>query len=282
MSRLSVSHYVCPDAYPLARFLAVARDIGAGAVALSVPALAATGARELRTMLDDAGLAVSSLNSAGYLTYPSGPRWRDQDRQNRELVEAAAALGAEVLCVISGGLGAADATLDEARARIRHRLADLHAFAAAHEVRLGLEPIHPAEIMHKGCVNSIGDALAICDDLPGLCLVVDHYHSWWDPRLRDVFASDLPRVALVQICNVREPAPGQPLDREVLAEGQIDCAWLVGHAEQAGYDGWYEFELFARSLRGRPVDDVLAKAARAFDTLASKREMNQLRQADSQ
>ncbi|MDH3233861.1 MAG: sugar phosphate isomerase/epimerase, partial [Alphaproteobacteria bacterium] len=197
MDRFSVSHYICPPDYPIARFLEVAREVGADAVALSVPALMKTGARPLRTMLDDAGLAVSSLNSAGYMTYPVGPRWHEQDRRNRELVEAAAELGAGVLCVITGGLAPADTTIEEARARVRGRLAELLEFATTRGVELGLEPIHPAEIINKGCVNSIGQALGICDELPGLRLVVDHYHSWWDPGFRGLFFSDLPRVALV-------------------------------------------------------------------------------------
>jgi len=264
MSRLSVSHYVCPADYPIALFLAEASQIRAGAVALSVSALAEAPVRGLRAKLDDAGLRVSSLNSAGSMSYPEGPLWSDQDRRNRNLVEAAAELGAEVLCIITGGLSVAEASLEETRDRISERLADLHDFAVQHGVRLGLEPIHPAELMLKGCVNSIADALAMSDEIPGLHLILDHYHSWWDADLLGSFTNDLPRVALVQICNLREAAPGQMVDREVLSAGQIDCSALIRHAERNGYNGWYELEMFAHSLQGRRVPEVLATTAAAF------------------
>ncbi len=266
-ARLALSHYVCPGDVSVAQFLEIARDVGAGAVGLTVRALDEAGVAGLKAMLDDAGLAVSSLNSAGYFTYTDAERIGAQERRNHELIAAAAALDAGVLCVITGGVGLGDLSLDAARGRIAEGFAGLAEQARAAGVRLGLEPIHPADIMAKGCVNSIADALAMTTDMPGVDLVLDLYHSWWDPDLAAAFESHLPRVALFQICNLVQPGPEAPLEREVLSAGELDVAGLVRRAEAAGYAGWYEFELFAAQLRGRTVEAVLENAAAAFGSL---------------
>ncbi len=264
--RLAVSHYICPEGYTVANFLDAARKAGAGAVGLTVRAIDEVGVSALRSMLDDNGLAVSSLNSAGYFTFAEPGRAAEQERLNQRMLEAAAALDAGVLCVITGGKEAASLPLEAARARIAERLARFAESARSHDVRLGLEPIHPVDIMRKGCVNSIADALALAAPLAGVDLIIDLYHSWWDPDLRPAFEAHLPRIALVQICNLREPAPGRPLDRETLSSGEIDLARLVGFMAACGYSGWYEFELFAHHLDGRAVEDVLRDAGRCYDT----------------
>lgn len=266
MSRFAVNHYICPEATPFGDFLELARAVGAGAVGLTVRAVDEIGVARLKTMLDDTGLAVSSLNSAGYFTWADPDRAADQHRRNRDLIEAAAALGAGVLCVITGGKGDGSMALETARARIAEGLAGLADLAQGYNVRLGVEPIHPADIMRKGCVNSIADALALTSDLPNVGVILDLYHSWWDPGLRTAFERHLSRVALVQICNVYDPGPGLPPDRETLASGEIDVAGLLRFAEARGYAGWYEFELFAHHLRGRLVEDVLRNAAASFES----------------
>jgi len=259
--RLAVSHYICPEGYPVGDFLDAAAAIGAGAVALTVRSIDEVGVATLKSMVDDRGLAVSSLNSAGYFTVADADRAAEQDRLNRRLVEAAAALDAEVLCVITGGKAAARAPLETARAQIADGLAALAKLAQSHDVRLGLEPIHPAEIMAKGCVNSIADALALTAPLPGVDLIVDLYHSWWDPGLRPAFEDDLPRIALVQFCNLRAPNSGWPLDRDTPSSGELDLTALLRFMTGRGYAGWYEFELFAPQLLGRAVEGVLGEAA---------------------
>jgi sugar phosphate isomerase/epimerase len=260
-ARLAVSHYICPDGYPVQRFLDAAVSVGAGAVGLTVRAIDEVGVVALKAMLDERGLAVSSLNSAGYFTFADSGRAAEQDRLNRRLLEAAAALEAGVLCVITGGKEAAQAALETARAGIAEQLAEFAELARTHDVRLGLEPIHPAEIMAKGCVNSIADAVALTAPLPGVDMIVDLYHSWWDPQLQSAFEDHLPRIALVQFCNLRAQGPGQPLDRDTPSSGELDVAGLLRSVAERGYAGWYEFELFAAQLRGRTVDAVLGEVA---------------------
>jgi len=267
MTHFAVSHYICPEGTTVPHFLELAKDHGAGAVGLTVRALEEVGVVRLRQMVKDAGLAVSSLNSAGYFTHEDVGAAAAQDRRNQELIAAAAELDAAVLCVIAGGKAPAAASLSEARSRVAEGLARLAERAEAAGVRLGLEPIHPAELMWKGCVNSIDDAMALVRSGIGVDLIVDLYHSWWDSGLPRLFDETPDRVALLQVCNVRERQPGA-WDRDFLSNGEIDVREIVDQAIRKGYVGWVEFELFSHHLHGRSVAQAIGDAARTYRSWA--------------
>lgn len=257
MNRFSVNHYICPPDMTVPDFLDAAVAAGAGGVGVSARAIAEAGADALRAMLDERGLAASSVNSAGYFAAKDGAPVDDYDRR---MVEAAAALDAGALCVIAGGRGA-ERSIAAAQARVRDGLEALAEVARPAGVRLGVEPIHPVDLMTKGCVNSIADALALIDGIDGVGLILDVNHSWWDPALPRICRDRGDLVALVQLCNVIEPEPSRPR-REFLSCGLVDLAALVAGFEADGYAGFYEFEIFPPDLRGRPVEDAFADAAR--------------------
>ena len=255
MNRFSVNHYICPPDMTVPAFLDAAVAVGAGAVGVTARAIAE--AEALKAMLDERGLAVSSVNSAGYFANKDGALVDDHDRR---IVEAAAILDAGVVCVISGGRGAAR-SVEAAQARVRDGLEALAEIARTAGVRLGIEPIHPVDLMTKGCVNSIADTLALIEGIEGVGMILDVNHSWWDPALPGICRDHADRVALLQICNVIEPAPSRP-GREFLSRGLVDLAGLIAGFEADGYSGFYEFEIFPPDLRGRTVEDALEDAAR--------------------
>ena len=206
MNRLSINHYICPDDVTVPEFLDAVVAVGARAVGVTARAVAETGAGPLKAMLDERGLAVSSVNSAGYFAKKDGAPVDDHDRR---MVEAAAMLDAGVLCVISGGRGPVR-SVEAAQARVRDGLEALAEIARPAGVTLGVEPIHPVDLMTKGCVNSIADTLTLIDGIEGVGMILDINHSWWDPALPGVCRDHRDRVALFQLCNVVESEPSRP------------------------------------------------------------------------
>lgn len=103
MNGLSINHYICPPDMTVPAFLDAAVAAGAAAVGVTARAVAEAGAETLKAMPGEHGLAVSSVNSAGYFANKDGALVDDHDRRT---VEAAAILDAGALCVISGGRGA--------------------------------------------------------------------------------------------------------------------------------------------------------------------------------
>ncbi|MEO1491342.1 MAG: sugar phosphate isomerase/epimerase family protein [Pseudomonadota bacterium] len=251
---LAANQYICPDGYGVVRFLDEAVAAGFRSVALTRAALAEMSPAELRRAVEARKMSVTTLNSAGYFTWAEPARRRAQDTENRSLIAAAAELGADTLCVITGG-SAEQPDVASARSLIAEGLAELDALAVAEGVSLGLEPIHPKDVATKGCVNTIAQARALIAPLQATGLIVDLYHSWWDPDLIAVAAE--PCVRVLQICNVTAG-----LSRSAdLTQGILDVGTLVDQITQAGFAGPVEFEIFAADHGQADVAPLLSAAA---------------------
>lgn len=252
---LSVNHYICGPDISFPTFAAAAEKAGLSAVGLSRAAVTEMGVAPLRRCLADHGLAVSSLNSVGYFTDPDRKR---VDAGNLELIEAAAELDAEVLCVICGGLGDTPMPLAEGQALVRDGFGPLAARAADAGVTLGVEPIHPMDVLTKGCINSIAGALELIHGDDTAKLILDFYHSWWDPDLVRLAHDAADRVALIQVCNIRL-RDGVPVGRDTLASGALNTAAMLRELLGGAYRGRLELELFERDLGARDALDIVAE-----------------------
>ncbi|MEE8546101.1 MAG: sugar phosphate isomerase/epimerase family protein [Alphaproteobacteria bacterium] len=268
LSELSINHYLCAQGYPLGDFIELVASTGAGAVGLTVRALDEISLPGLKRRLRDAGLRVSSLNSAGYFLYPDSARAQAQRDLGERLIEASAALEAETLVVITGGLSHGPWTLEEARARVAEGIAELAERARPAGVRLGLEPIHPMDVLDKGVVNTIAEALAIAEGRDNVGLTIDLFHSWWDRDLWAVLQRARDKVFLYQLCNVVARDAGAKPDRALFDEGMLDVGDIVQRIRDHGYAGFLEFELFPQHLRGRSTEDVVRAAAAQYRALA--------------
>lgn len=251
---LSANHYMCGADVSFPDFAAAAARAGLSAVGLSRAALAEMGVGPLGRCLADHGLAVSSLNSVGYFTDPDRARI---ERENFALIDAAAELEAEALCVICGGLGRAPMPLADGHALVRAGFEPLSRRAQETGVTLGVEPIHPADILTKGCINSVRDALKLIDGHDSAKLILDFWHSWWDPDLVRLPQESPDRIVLVQVCNIRL-ADSIPTGRDTLAQGVLDIRPSLRALAQGPYGGRFELELFERDLAGRDPLEILA------------------------
>ncbi len=261
LKRLAINGYICPEATPFERFLDLARAQGAGAVSVIRRTLEELGVPAVRRAVEARGLAVSSVNSAGFFLYADADPVAAQARANSALIEAAAELEAGALCVITGGISDGGAALEASRARIAERFAPLAQAAARAGVRLALEPIHPADLGAKGCINSIAQALALTAPYSNAGLMLDLYHSWWDADIWALYDARPGDIAVLQFCNVIERDPEMKPGRDVPSLGMVDVGAHLRAAEAGGYRGWYEFEIFDHHLAGRTVEAVLEAAA---------------------
>ncbi|MCG6121519.1 MAG: sugar phosphate isomerase/epimerase [Microvirga sp.] len=278
-AKIAANYYLAPPGYPVADFAAAAKSAGADAIGFTVAALDAEGPEGLARIAGEHGLDISTLNSAGYFTWTDPERARAQERENLRLVEAAARMGAHRLVVITGGTGGAGQSLETARARIVDGLSALSHRAQAHGVRLALEPIHPVDTIAKGCVNAIRDAVELCERLPALDLIVDLYHSAWDPdvwRLDEVAPG---RVPVVQVCNWFEPGVDAKPERDLPAQGLMDVAGWLAALGAGGYRGYVEMEMFDRHRRGRPVEALLEAGLSQIATMLRRRDARTENQA---
>lgn len=251
-------------------------DLVAGCAEAGVPAVGlwrepvrTYGVEATARLVRGAGLAISSLCRGGFFTAadPAGRAAALAD--NRIAIEEAATLGTGVLVLVSGGLPAGSRDLAGARARVADALAELAPYAAAHGVRLAIEPLHPMYASDRCVVSTLGQALDLAERFPAdqVGVVVDTYHLWWD----DTLAAQLARagaggrIAAFQLADWVTPLPeGVLLGRGRLGEGCVDLRWFRERVEAAGYAGPVEVEIFNPGLWARDGAEVLAEVVHGY------------------
>jgi len=199
------------------------------------------------------GLAVTGLCRGGFFTAPD---WRDD---NRRAIEEAHALGAQCLVLVVGGLPAGSKDIAGARARVREGLATILPEALAARVPLAIEPLHPMQAADRACINTLEQALDLCDELgEGIGVAVDVYHVWWDPKLEAEIRRAGKRVLAYHICEWLVPTRDLLNDRGMMGDGVIDLPRIRGWVEATGYAGFQEVEIFSeRDWWRRDPDEVL-------------------------
>ena len=217
---------------------------------------AAGGAARARKIVDSYDLTVTSLCRGGFFQLGLD--------DTRRAIEEAAVLGTSELILVVGGLPAGSKDLPAARAVVADAIAALVPFAAAHKVRLAIEPLHPMFCADRAVVSTLGQALDIAEPYPpsAVGVVVDTYHVWWDPQLFAQIARARGRIASYQVCDWVVPLPQDMLlGRGHVGDGHIDFPPITAAVRESGYDGWVEVEIFNQSIWDTPSAQTVATLA---------------------
>src|SRR5262249_28360786 len=112
---------------------------------------------------------------------------------NRRAVDEAKTLNAACLVLVVGSLPGAlqgkpqHNDVARARSEVRDGIAATLQSARQVQMPLAIEPLHPMYAADRACVNTLEQALDLCDELDptrsgALGVAVDVYHVWWDPK----------------------------------------------------------------------------------------------------
>jgi len=226
--------------------------------------LAALGLKEASKMIRNSGLTVTGLCRGGM--FPAADRKGRQAAldDNLRAIDEAAALGARCLVLVAGGLPAGSRDLMGAREMVRDGMGEVLEHARSAGVPLAIEPLHPMYCADRACVNTLSQALDLCDQLDSgksgaLGVAVDVYHVWWDPQLeRQIERAGDKRLLAFHICDWLTPTTDLLNDRGMMGDGVIDLPLIRSWMEAAGYRGFHEVEIFsARNWWKREPSDVL-------------------------
>jgi sugar phosphate isomerase/epimerase len=229
--------------------------------------VAETGLKLAAKLVSQAGLRVSSLCRGGFLTADDESGRAKALADNRRAVDEAAALGAECLVMVVGGLPRGSRDLPGARRHVADLLAALAPYAAERRVQLALEPMHPMFCADRAVLCTLAQALDLAADYrPAVVgVVVDSYHVWWDPDVdRQVrLAGD--RIASFQVSDFVTPLPPDMLlGRAIMGDGHIDFPPLRRAVTEAGYIGDIEVEIFNTELWAADPDETIALVKRRY------------------
>ena len=200
------------------------------------------------------GLAVTGLCRGGFFTAPD---WRDD---NRRAIEEAHALGARCLILVVGGLLPGSKDIGKSREAVRDGIAEILPEARQAGVPLAIEPLHPMQAAERACVNTLEQALDLCDALgEGIGVAVDVYHTWWDAKLEaQIRRAGKKRLLAYHICDWLVPTRDLLNDRGMMGDGVIDLPLIRAWMQASGYAGFQEVEIFSElNWWRRDPDEVL-------------------------
>jgi sugar phosphate isomerase/epimerase len=232
--------------------------------------VAAVGLEAAKAAVRRHGFRLSGYCRGGM--FPADPARRKEARDdNRRAVEEALTLGAACLVLVVGGLphysrpgSLVSHDIALARAQVEDGIAELLDYARPARMPLAIEPLHPMYAADRACVNTLAQALDICDRLDpaksgALGVALDVYHVWWDPDLyAGIRRAGLARLLAFHVCDWLVPTRDLLNDRGMMGDGVIEIRRIREAVEAEGFAGFSEVEIFSElDWWTRPMDDVL-------------------------
>jgi sugar phosphate isomerase/epimerase len=237
--------------WPLLQILDACAARGIRAVSPWRDQVQAAGLAETARTLKAHGLELSGYCRGGMFTSDGA---RDD---NLRALDEACTLGAPCLVLVVGGLPGALAgkpqhkDIAAARAQVHDGIATLLEAARERGMPLAIEPLHPMYAADRACINTLAQALEVCDALdPGrsgaLGVAVDLYHVWWDPLLQaQIERAGKERLLAFHVCDWLVPTTDLLNDRGMMGDGVIDIRQARGWVEARGFAGYSEVEIFS-------------------------------------
>ena len=264
--------------------------------------VAELGAASAARLAREAGVRVSSLCRGGFFAAPDAAARGERFEDNLRALDEAAALGADVLVLVCGGM--AGATLEGARRMVADGIAQLAPHAAERGVTLGIEPLHPMFAADRSVVVTLGEANDLLDGLgaaalpgaldgrgegpagrpaapptrpqahpplpeasparPTVGVVVDVYHVWWDAAVYREIARAGARIVGFHVNDWLAPPPHVLNGRGMMGDGTIELRRLRRAVDAAGYRGPIEVEIFNEALWRLSGDEIVELVVRRF------------------
>ena len=261
LSRLSFNTVTLRDQWTLAQCIEGCARHGIPGISPWRDKLAEYGLERAARHIRDAGLRVSGLCRGGIFTADPAAAGAD----NRQAVDEAAALGAESLVMVVGGLAPGSKDLIGARQIVADGVAALAPYARDAGVKIALEPLHPMTCADRSVLNTAAQALDLADAVgQGVGVALDVYHIWWDPAVAASIARAAGRIYGFHACDWLVPTQDLVFDRGMMGDGMIDIPSLRAMVEAAGYHGMIEVEILSRRWWQRDPDQVLATIKERF------------------
>jgi sugar phosphate isomerase/epimerase len=152
----------------------------------------------------------------------------------------------------------------------------LAAAADAAGVVLAIEPFHSSQSETFSFVNTIDDARTLLADADAdtVRLLFDTWHLGDAPGIEEQIAEHAASFATVHVADRREPTRND-FDRLVPGDGVLPLPRLLAAIDRAGYDAFYEVEIFSDdgtfghalpdALWALPVDEAARRVRAGFD-----------------
>jgi sugar phosphate isomerase/epimerase len=156
-------------------------------------------------------------------------------------------------------------------------------------LRIGLEPVNRIGGDDWTMISSLSEAVELLDDADRSALGIqfDSWHVWNTPELVEDIARHAHHFVGVHIADWREPTRGW-CDRVLPGDGVTDLPQILGALDRAGWDGFYDLEIFSDngtfgnswpdSLWDVPAEELARRGKDAFERVWKARNQTSLDQ----
>jgi sugar phosphate isomerase/epimerase len=276
--RYAVNGWSTPHNTAMADIEQVART-GGQAVGLRESDMGVGEDERLLEAMEEHGLAASFFVPSTWTILPvpfNVPGMERDPRERTELlcrsIERLARFKPAAIVVGPGVTGVPDERAGPAEV-VAEGVAAAADVAAEHGLQIGFELL----AQRRGATHhTLPEAVAFLDELDrdNVGVMFDTWHSWCEPGLHESLRRYGSRINSVHVNDVR-PVERSNFDRVLPGQGRKVAAPIIATLIEAGYDGWWELEVFsddgtfgndfADSLWKLPHEELLARAKVAFD-----------------
>ena len=214
-------------------------------------------------------LEVSHATPIGVFTQETEDEYLAAREKDKERIVIAKKLGTKTVLTVAGPLQ--NMRLPEAKRQTIRGLRELGDFAAEHGMVLGLEAIHHMYSDSYSFVTTLADALEIVNIVgrDNVGVFVDAYHVWQDPGILDTIKEAKGKIVGCHINDWR-PVTRSDSDRTIMGWGCIPLKEFLGAVVQAGWDDWFDVEIFSDELWAMPPQEFLAECKKQYELLWSE------------
>jgi sugar phosphate isomerase/epimerase len=176
------------------------------------------------------------------------PDHRDRLRAMCASVHRLAAFRPGCVICTTGPIGSLDPA--EAEEIVVNGLRQVGRVAEAEGLRVALEPLHVSLAADWSFISTLPEAVRLIDAAgsPALGVLFDTWHLADTPGIADQVRSHVARIFGVHVSDRRKPTRGW-CDRALPGSGSLDLPGLLRALNVAGYQGWYDLEIFSDNGR---------------------------------
>jgi sugar phosphate isomerase/epimerase len=244
------------------------RELGIDHVALILPKIDQAGWEEARTMVNEAGLRVSTIFGPTYRPLDADRAegsFDDDQKRTVEVIDFAASVGAATVYVCSGA--ASTLSFDEGT----NAFADLVAPAVARSAEVGvpllIEPTNPLRI-DISFVFWQRDAMDVAR-AAGTKVMLDLQSSWYERGLEQVVRRNIDLVGLTQISDF-VIGTTQTGDRAVPGDGDIPLERLLAMVLDAGFEGSFDLEVMGPRIEEEGYPSAIRRSVERASELLDR------------
>lgn len=266
VSRLSFNSITARD-LTLPELISLCQHYEVGYIAPWRDLIASHGISTSAEIIKDSGVGISSLCRGGMFTAIDAADRKIAIEDNFHAIDEAERIGAPVLVLVCGPV--VKKNVADSQEMVMEGIAAIASRARDKGIVLGIEPLHPMMAASRSCVTTVKQALDIADNLrdDNIKVVIDAYHVWSDPDLKESTPRIAGRIAGFHISDWITPIAGELTSRGMPGDGCIDLNSLKTWVEDAGYRGPIEIEVLSEYWWSQNPLKTFQKAVDSFSKL---------------